>query len=149
MTTAADVYSLGVVLYELLTHRSPYRLKTHTASEIYRAVCEQQPDLPSAAIRRDAGTRPDADAPPTAPGSADMFRLQRRLKGDSDTILMKALRKEPHQRYLSVEAFADDIGRFLDGKPVAARRPTLAYRTQKFLRRHWLPAAASAALLMT
>ncbi len=78
-----------------------------------------------------------------------MFRLQRRLKGDLDTILMKALRKEPHQRYLSVEAFADDLRCFLDGKPVAARRPTLAYRTQKFLRRHWLPVAAAAALLVT
>ena len=71
------------------------------------------------------------------------------MKGDLDTILMKALRKEPHQRYLSVEAFADDLGRFLDGKPVAARRPTFAYRTRKFLRRHWLPAAASAAVLVT
>ena len=139
MTTAADVYSLGVVLYELLTHRSPYKLKTRTPSEIFRAVCEQQPEPPSAAIRRDTASEPDRRPPATGPASGDVFRLQRRLKGDLDTILMKALRKEPHQRYLSVEAFADDLERFLDGKPVAARRPTLAYRTQKFLRRHWLP----------
>ena len=62
---------------------------------------------------------------------------------------MKALRKEPHQRYLSVDAFAEDLRRFLDGKPVTARRPTVAYRTRKFLRRHWLPATAALALALT
>ena len=93
-------------------------------------------------MRRRRPIRAPRPAAPSRP-------LQRRLKGDLDTILLKALRKEPHQRYLSVEAFADDLRRFLEGKPVAARRPTLAYRTRKFLRRHWLPAAAAAALVLT
>ena len=151
VSTAADVYSLGVVLYELLTRRSPYRLKTRTPSEIFQAVCEQQPDLPSAAAGR-TGDAATADAatttdPTTAPSRRT--HLQRRLKGDLDTILLKALRKEPHQRYLSVDAFADDLRLFLDGKPVTARRPTVAYRTRKFLRRHWLPATAALALALT
>lgn len=122
VTEASDIYSLGVLLYELLTGRRPYSTAGRSHLEIERMICEQEPERPSAALTENR-----------APGSTE---LRRALEGDLDTIVMKALRKEPEQRYTSVEDFGEDIRHHLSGTPVRARKPTVSYRSGRFLRRH-------------
>ena len=126
VTTATDVYALGVMLYELLAGQRPYSLADTTAAEAERIVCETTPP------------------PPSAVAPADRVR---QLRGDLDVIVLKALAKEPARRYASAEALAADLGRFLDGVPVEARPPTARYRASRFVRRHRLGVAAAA--LMT
>ena len=130
ITTASDVYALGVVLYELLTGRRPYRLRGRHMSEIVRVVCEEEPQRPSTAV-----SRPAEPGDGTSPTQRDQ-RLARALSGDIDAIVMMALRKEPQRRYSSVEAFSEDIRRYLEGRPVGARKGTLGYRAGKFIRRN-------------
>jgi serine/threonine-protein kinase len=133
VTTASDVYSLGVVLYELLVGTSPHVFRSSSATEVERVVCRQEPERPSQAVRRRADS--------TAGAAADnrgltTERLARRLAGDLDTIVMTALRKEPERRYPSVEALSEDLRLHLAGLPVRARPDTLYYRAGKFVRRH-------------
>ena len=128
MTTASDVYSLGVVLYGLLTGQRPYPGTSRVPHEIAQAVCDAQPERPSAAIDR-------VDAPANPP-QGTREKLRRRLRGDVDNIVLKALRKEPERRYASVEQFSEDIRRHLKGLPVIARPDTFWYRGGKFVNRH-------------
>ena len=145
ITTASDVYSLGVVLYELLARRRPYHLTDTDPKELLRVVCERDPEKPSTAAARPRGEEGPAAftgaRPESGPG------LARRLKGDLDAIVLKALRKEPERRYASVEQLSDDIRRHLSGRPVLARRGTTAYRAGKFVRRHRMLLAAAVLLL--
>jgi serine/threonine protein kinase len=134
VTTATDIYSLGVVLYELLSGRRPYRLQSRVPHEIARAICDQNPERPSTA-------RIDP-AHPFKPS-------QKRLHGDLDNIVLMAMRKEPQRRYATAEQFAEDISRHLNGLPVRARADTFGYRTGKFIRRHKFGVAAAVLIAAT
>jgi eukaryotic-like serine/threonine-protein kinase len=137
MTTASDVYSLGIVLYELLAGQRPYRLTSRRPDEIARAITEKAPTRPSTAVARNDGISKSQTPNPKL------------LRGDLDNIVLKAIRKEPERRYQSVRQFSDDIRRHLDGLPVSARKDTFAYRSTKFVRRHALGVAAAALVLLS
>jgi serine/threonine protein kinase/Tol biopolymer transport system component len=128
VSVASDVYSLAVVLYELLTGCRLYRPADDTAHALLTAILEQDPEGPS-----DAATR--ATDEQLVARHTTRPALRRQLRGDLDTILLMALRKEPERRYATVEQFAGDLRRFLDGMPVTAQRDTLVYRARKLARR--------------
>ena len=117
VTTATDVFSLGVILFELLTGGRPHRLDTYSPEAIQKAICRDEPRRPSA--------------------------INRTLDSDLDNIVLAALRKEPQRRYASVEQLSEDLRRYLEGRPVRARKDTFAYRATKFVRRNRLGVAAA------
>jgi non-specific serine/threonine protein kinase/serine/threonine-protein kinase len=138
ITTASDVYSLGVLLYRLLTGSSPYNAADLSPGQLERVICVDEPRRPSAVISSSAATNIREGSPE---------KLRRRLKGDLDNIVLMSLRKEPHRRYASAEQFSEDITRHLSNLPVIARPDTVRYRAGKFIVRHRTGVAAAAALV--
>ena len=141
-TVASDVYSLGVILYELLTGARPLHFETRTAEEILRVVTQEEPTAPSAAVSkaRSAETA-------TRRGTTTQ-RLRRQLAGDLDYITLKALEKEPSRRYPSVDQLARDVRRYLGNLPVLARGRTTAYLVSRLVRRHRVAVATGALVLV-
>jgi tetratricopeptide (TPR) repeat protein len=136
VTTATDVYSLGVLLYELLTGERPYGVARGSAGELERAILEQEPARPSDRVKT------------ASPGVVGKDR-RRRLRGDLDRIVLRALQKDPERRYPSAEALANDIHRHLEGLPVSARGDGVTYRLSKFLRRHRVVMSAAAVVVLS
>ncbi|HEY2714422.1 MAG TPA: serine/threonine-protein kinase [Chthoniobacterales bacterium] len=132
-TTSSDIYSLGVLLYEILSGERPYKLSSHTPSEIEKIICETEPVRPSAV---------------TAHSQQSAIRAQN-LRGDLDKIVLMAMRKEPARRYASAAQLSEDIRRHLAGMPVAARRDTLSYRAGKFIKRNKLAVIAGLLIVTT
>ncbi len=136
VATTSDVYSLGVVLYKLLTGRSPYRTRTNRPEELARAITDQDPERPSTALAKSEAD--SSDNPQSA------LRNPKSLRGDLDNIVLRAMRKEPQRRYESAAQFSEDIRRHLAGLPVIARKDTWSYCSSKFIRRNRIAVGAGA-----
>ncbi|HEX8288980.1 MAG TPA: serine/threonine-protein kinase [Pyrinomonadaceae bacterium] len=147
VTTASDIYSLGVCLYELLTERRPYNFTTESFEEIIHAVCETAPIRPSSAIVTEPSKSRSTKR--SENWEARNEKLAKSLRGDLDNIILMALRKEPERRYATVEQFAGDIERYLKGLTVSARPATFSYRAAKFVERNKLAVLAAVLIVLS
>jgi eukaryotic-like serine/threonine-protein kinase len=148
ITTASDIYVLGVLLFEMLCGRKPFQLVGSRLTDMERIICEQEPPLPSDMIERARQESPDVLASIVACRSTTPSRLQRDLRGDLDNIVLMAMRKNPLRRYHSAEQLSADLERHVNGEPVLATRDSWMYRTRKFVARHTLPVALSAVAVL-
>jgi serine/threonine-protein kinase len=141
ITTSTDIYSLGVILYELLAGQRPYKLKDTSPEELIHAICDSEPTKPSEIVSSYSNNKEQKSNRQSAIGN-------RQLKGDLDNIVLMALRKELSRRYKSVEQFSEDIERHLKGLPVIARKDTFAYRAEKFIQRNRVGVIAASLVLI-
>lgn len=146
-TTISDIYSLGVLTYQLLTGELPYQLDGRAQRDLLKAAESLTVPRPSTRLLSLTDTARVEEI--AARRNLTAAKLSAALRGDLDNILLMALRPEPERRYGSVAQFAEDLSRYLDGHPVAARADTFSYRAGKFLRRHWLPVGAVAMLVLS
>lgn len=147
VTTASDVYTLGVLTYQLLVGERPYHIQSSSHREIMKSV--EGLTVPRPSTRLDTIESAELRAQIAAQRATTPNQLQRSLQGDLDTILLMALRQEPERRYHSVAQFADDLQKYLDGQPVIARADTAGYRAAKFLQRNWLATAAASLIVLS
>ncbi len=151
VTTATDIYQLGVVLYELLIGCRPYDVSGKTPGEIEQIICEKQPTRPSTVITRllpEQNDREHAVRKITGARQTKADKLRKHLQGDLDKIVLKTLRKEPERRYDSVEQLTADIRNYLSGRPVMAHPDSIGYRARKFMSRHSTGVVATAVIVL-
>ena len=145
INTASDVYQLGLVLYKLLCDKTPFTFKDDSLVERERVILEQEPGKPSAvfAKKEDSNIKDISDKRSSTPA-----RIRKKIKGDLDTIILRALHKEPEKRFSSVVEMKEDLIRYLKGLPVQSQRDSLKYRTEKFIKRNKVPVSIASGFML-